>query len=130
MGQKGGVTHLAFSSDGTKLYSGARKVRRCINCKSKYFNLFLYLKIKKDAEINCWDLRKLGTILFSLKREVTTNQRIYFDLSSNSDLLISGSDNGQVYIWNLSQISQLASDQDINPIKAWQANRDCVNGVR
>lgn len=27
-GQQGGVTHLKFSSDGTKLYSGGRKVSR------------------------------------------------------------------------------------------------------
>ena len=26
VGQKGGVTHLMFSNDGTKLYSGSRKV--------------------------------------------------------------------------------------------------------
>ena len=27
-GQLGGVTHVLFSPDGTKLYSGGRKVRR------------------------------------------------------------------------------------------------------
>ena len=28
----------------------------------------------------CWDLRNPGTILYQMKRNVTTNQRIYFDL--------------------------------------------------
>lgn len=34
----------------------------------------------QDAELLCWDLRQPGHLLWSLSREVTTNQRIYFDL--------------------------------------------------
>lgn len=34
----------------------------------------------QDAELLCWDLRQPGHPLWSLSREVTTNQRIYFDL--------------------------------------------------
>ena len=56
-GQQGGVTHVAFSPDGTKLYSGGRK----------------------DPEILCWDLRNPGKILYTMMRQVATNQRIYFD---------------------------------------------------
>ena len=31
-GQVGGVTHVAFSPDGTRLYSGGRKVGHCYIC--------------------------------------------------------------------------------------------------
>lgn len=34
----------------------------------------------QDAELLCWDLRQPGHLLWSLSRDVTTNQRIYFDL--------------------------------------------------
>lgn len=34
----------------------------------------------QDPEILCWDLREPGRVVFSLKRNVATNQRIYFDL--------------------------------------------------
>ncbi|MGH0157999.1 UNVERIFIED_CONTAM: hypothetical protein FKN15_034701 [Acipenser sinensis] len=57
-GHQGGLTHLCFSPDGTLLYSGGRK----------------------DPEILCWDLREPGRVLFSMRRAVSTNQRMYFDL--------------------------------------------------
>lgn len=34
----------------------------------------------QDPEILCWDLREPDNVLFTLKRNVSTNQRIYFDL--------------------------------------------------
>ncbi|EGV93883.1 Telomerase Cajal body protein 1 [Cricetulus griseus] len=57
-GHQGGITHLCFHPDGNLFFSGARK----------------------DAELLCWDLRQPGHLLWSLRWEVTTNQRIYFDL--------------------------------------------------
>ncbi|XP_051851754.1 telomerase Cajal body protein 1 isoform X2 [Antechinus flavipes] len=57
-GHHGGITHLCFHPDGNRLFSGARK----------------------DDELLCWDLRQPGHLLLSLNREVSTNQRIYFDL--------------------------------------------------
>ncbi|XP_076363186.1 telomerase Cajal body protein 1 homolog isoform X2 [Tachypleus tridentatus] len=62
-GPVGGITHLVFSPDGTKLYTGGRK----------------------DPNIFCWDLRNPGQVLCSLRRLVTTNQRIYFDISRGFD---------------------------------------------
>ena len=67
-GQAGGVTHLQFSPDGTRLYSGGRK----------------------DPEVLCWDLRNLGRIMFSMQRNVTTNQRVYFDMDWSGRYLFSG----------------------------------------
>ncbi|XP_010613192.1 telomerase Cajal body protein 1 isoform X2 [Fukomys damarensis] len=57
-GHRGGITHVCFHPDGNRFFSGARK----------------------DAELLCWDLRQPSHPLWSLSREVTTNQRIYFDL--------------------------------------------------
>nr|CAD7587841.1 unnamed protein product [Timema genevievae] len=67
-GHTGGVTHLQFSPDGTKLYSGGRK----------------------DTEILCWDMRYPGTFLYTMHRTVQTNQRVYFDLTSDGRYLLSG----------------------------------------
>lgn len=36
----------------------------------------------QDPEILCWDLREPDNVLFTLKRNVATNQRIYFDLDA------------------------------------------------
>ncbi|KAG9469512.1 hypothetical protein GDO78_020347, partial [Eleutherodactylus coqui] len=57
-GPIGGVTHLLFSADGRCIFSGGRK----------------------DPEILCWDVRHPGKVLTSLRRDVTTNQRMYFDM--------------------------------------------------
>ncbi|KAJ8030698.1 Telomerase Cajal body protein 1 [Holothuria leucospilota] len=56
-GQASGVTQLMYSSDGSKLFSGGRKIL-------------------------CWDVRKLNEVLFCMNRDVTTNQRMYFDIDS------------------------------------------------
>ncbi len=46
-----------------------------------YHNLQLTIIVCcQDPEILCWDLRNPGSILFTVKRDVQTNQRIYFDL--------------------------------------------------
>lgn len=68
-GHKSGITHLKFSPDGLKLYSGSRK---------------------GDNDIVCWDLRNIGQTLYSAERTVTTNQRIYFDISTDGKFLVSG----------------------------------------
>jgi len=68
-GHKSGITHLQFSPDGLKLYSGSRK---------------------GDNDIVCWDLRNVGQTLYSVERKITTNQRVYFDISSDGKYLVSG----------------------------------------
>lgn len=59
---------MLFSPDGLQLYSGGRK----------------------DPEILCWDLRNPGQVLFTIKRTLETNQRIYFDLSADGTYLLTG----------------------------------------
>ncbi|XP_033760830.1 telomerase Cajal body protein 1-like [Pecten maximus] len=109
-GQQGGVTHLAFSPDGTKLYSGGRK----------------------DPEIICWDLRYPGQILFVALRQVQTNQRIYFELDRSGQYLFSGSHDGTVNVWDTTIApEELFPGQDpvLKVINKFQANKDTVNGV-
>ncbi|XP_060070641.1 telomerase Cajal body protein 1-like [Ylistrum balloti] len=109
-GQQGGVTHLAFSPDGTKLYSGGRK----------------------DPEIICWDLRYPGRILFVALRQVLTNQRIYFDLDRSGQYLFSGSHDGTVNIWDTTIApEELFPGQDpvLKVINTFQAHKDTVNGI-
>ncbi|XP_022098757.1 LOW QUALITY PROTEIN: telomerase Cajal body protein 1-like [Acanthaster planci] len=109
-GQMGGVTHLMFSPDSNRLYSGGRK----------------------DPEIICWDMRNPGRVLFSLMRDVTTNQRMYFDLDSTGQYLVSGNQDGTVSVWDTSQppvTEGSAGDSIIDPILRFTAHSDAVNGV-
>lgn len=109
-GQQGGVTHLAFSPDGTKLYSGGRK----------------------DPEIICWDLRNPGQILFVALRQVLTNQRIYFELDRSGQYMFSGSHDGTVNIWDTTVTpEELFPGQDsvLKVTNKFQAHKDTVNGI-
>ncbi|XP_053203934.1 LOW QUALITY PROTEIN: telomerase Cajal body protein 1-like [Panonychus citri] len=106
-GQRGGLTHLTFSPDGTKLFSGGRR----------------------DGEILCWDMRKLSSILFTLKRTVITHQRIYFDISSNGNCLVSGGDDGHVTFWNLDDKDEQSTNGFLDPVKKFKAHNESVNGV-
>lgn len=110
-GQTGGVTHLRFSSDKNRLYSGGRK----------------------DQEILCWDIRNPGNVLYSALREVSTHQRIYFDLDSEGRYLVSGNRNGSVTVWDTSQTPTPPLDDHSDPIllpaHKYKAHTDCVNGI-
>lgn len=67
---------MSFASDGILLYSGARM----------------------DSEILCWDLRNPGCVLYSFPRAVSTNQRIYFDLSACSTYVLSGESQQELWL--------------------------------
>ena len=79
----------------------------------------------KDSEILCWDIRNIGTVLFVIKREVNTNQRIYFDLSPDCQHFATGNDSGIVSVYDLNQTKEV-----LEPINTFEAHKDCVNGVR
>jgi hypothetical protein len=57
-GHTGGVTQCAFSADGVRLYSAARR----------------------DGAIQCWDVRLSGRVLATYHRASPTNQKIGFEL--------------------------------------------------
>ncbi|XP_042526714.1 telomerase Cajal body protein 1 [Dipodomys spectabilis] len=103
-GHQGGITHLCFHPDGNRFFSGARK----------------------DAELLCWDLRQPGHPLWSLNREVTTNQRIYFDLDPSGQFLVSGGTNGVVSVWD---ISGSCDNGKPEPVLSFVPQQDCTNGV-
>ncbi|XP_012966858.1 telomerase Cajal body protein 1 isoform X1 [Mesocricetus auratus] len=103
-GHQGGITHLCFHPDGNLFFSGARK----------------------DAELLCWDLRQPGHLLWSLSREVTTNQRIYFDLDPSGQFLVSGNTNGMVSVWDIS--GAFGDSSKLGPVMTFLPQKDCTNG--
>ncbi|XP_034020450.1 telomerase Cajal body protein 1 [Thalassophryne amazonica] len=103
----GGLTHLLFSPDGHYLYTGGRK----------------------DPEILCWDLREPGEVLFSLKRNVATNQRIYFDLDLSGRYLLSGDTEGVVSVWDTKTAPPNGSEEPLQPRLRFKAHWDCTNGI-
>ncbi|KAM6949564.1 telomerase Cajal body protein 1 [Aplochiton taeniatus] len=103
----GGLTHLLFSPDGQYLYTGGRK----------------------DPEILCWDLRDPGKVLFSLNRNVSTNQRIYFDLDPSGRYLLSGDTQGVVSVWDTLTAPPDGSEERVQPQLQFHAHGDCTNGI-
>ncbi|KAM8900663.1 telomerase Cajal body protein 1 isoform 2-T4 [Spinachia spinachia] len=103
----GGLTHLLFSPDGHYLYTGGRK----------------------DPEILCWDLREPDKVVFSLKRNVATNQRIYFDLDPSGRYLLSGDTDGMVSVWDTQTAPPDGDEELLQPQLSFQAHWDCTNGI-
>lgn len=75
----GGVTLMKFSSDGNRLFTGARK----------------------DNKLLAWDVRNVTVPLFTFNRNVETNQKIYFDLSWSGQWLMSGDTNGTLHVYDM-----------------------------
>lgn len=82
---RGGVTYLRFLSGRNLLISGARK----------------------DNQLLVWDLRQLTepVVIGQFTRLVNTNQRIYFDVSSDQNWLTSGDTSGIIHAWKLNDFS-------------------------
>lgn len=80
-GHTGGITFLKFLHGDNYLVSGARK----------------------DNKLLMWDIRNSFRPVLELNREVTTNQRIYFDVSEDGKWLASGDTNGLIHAWDISE---------------------------
>jgi len=105
-GQVGGVTQVTFTKDGTKLFAGGRK----------------------DNEVLCWDLRQPGTVLYTLQREVNTNQTIQFSLSPCEKYISSANTDGSIRIWDLERQADCVTGV-LEPITGWLLHGDASNGV-
>jgi len=101
-----GVTHVLYSRDGWQLFAGARK----------------------SNEILCWDLRTMSNEpLYRLHRggpgnEETTNQRLEFDIDISGKHLVSGSQHGEIYVYDL-------DGDGTTPTTPFPKHKDTVNGV-
>jgi len=93
-----GVTRVQFSLDGQVLVAGCRK----------------------SNAIQCWDIRNMTVPLFTLYRVCDTNQRIGFDMARDGVHLLTGSQDGNVYVYNL---------MDGNHVASYHLATDCVNSV-
>ena len=109
-GQKGGLTHLKFTPDGTKLIAGGRK----------------------DNDLLVWDMRQPGELYAVLNRTVETNQRIYFDVDSKGKYVMTGNTNGSVTAWDLASTRTLTpnvEDKVIPPVtEIKNLHLDAING--
>lgn len=108
-GQSGGVTSVKFAPCGNRLFAAGRK----------------------DDEILCFDLRNLGQVLFVLRRPMTTNQRIQFDLSADGRYLFSGDTTGNVHVWDLLKFEENSFDDDgsLTTIRSFKAHDQAVSGA-
>lgn len=80
---KAGITQLKFIKQQNILLSGARKNNALI----------------------FWDIRNTATPVLELSRNVETNQRIYFDVSSDESWLVSGDTNGMFHAWDIKSLN-------------------------
>ena len=106
-GLHNGVTHLAYSPDGTYLFSGERK----------------------SPNITCWDLRQPCKVYRQFNRTVETNQRIYFDISKNGKWLVSAATSGDILFWDLSSAECEAAESEVQDCFCqFKMHEDSVNG--
>ena len=82
----------------------------------------------QDNEILCWDLRNYGSILHIVKRNASSNQRYYFDTSSDFTALATGDDSGILRFYDLNS-SPPGEDKVLTCTAQFQAHDNCVNGV-
>lgn len=83
---------------------------------------------RKDGEIIGWDLRNPGQVLFSMKRTVETNQRIYFDLDPSGRYLFSGDTGGFIRVWDT--LKSIEISNNLPELVNYKLHNDCLNGVR
>lgn len=158
-GQRGGVTHLTFSPDGNRLFSGGRRVSyfrfrsEIVSLTNIILLLFVCMFMimsscsTQDPEILCWDVRNLGSVLSVMKRHADTNQRMFFDIDPAGDYLMTGNTDGSICAWLIrgserrSAEDQMpdgsgdrdcisSKDGDSGPVLTFQAHGDSANGVR
>lgn len=84
-GHRVGITYLRFIAQRNLLVSGARK----------------------DSDLLIWDMRNTSAPVHRLARTVGTNQCIYFDVSGDEKLLVSGDTTGIIHAWDIRDFAQV-----------------------
>lgn len=116
-GHKGGITTMAFSLDGLRLYSGARKDKEiiCWDLRVRTFPTTTHKIFKPPWRKKVTDHFPLlevlilfwfqvpGRPVFCVNRESNTNQKISIDLSTCGKWLVSGGTDGKVQVWNVAE---------------------------
>ncbi|KAG1701403.1 Telomerase Cajal body protein 1 [Nymphon striatum] len=130
-GQSGGLTHIKFSFGWKSFIQWRTKANQLQQMCRYRKNIPFLSSTLVDHEILCWDLRNPGEVLFSMKREVNTNQRIYFDIDPSDNYMVSGNHNGIINIWETGCLPMRENDTEIvlEPILQFQGHNDAVNGV-
>lgn len=85
VGDNAGVTQLKFFESGNYLASGSRK----------------------NSNLLIWDMRNISVPWRVFERAVSTNQRIYFDISENEQWLVSGDTAGMAHVWNIKNFDDI-----------------------
>lgn len=62
---------------------------------------------RRHGDIVRWDLRNLDEPLLVYSRELSTNQRIYFDVDRSGSILVTGSENGDVRTYSFTDSSNV-----------------------
>ncbi|XP_035888972.1 telomerase Cajal body protein 1 isoform X4 [Phyllostomus discolor] len=119
---------LCFSPDGSQLFCGFNRTVRVFSTArpGRDCEVRATFGARKDSELLCWDLRQPAHPLWSLSREVTTNQRIYFDLDPTGQFLVSGSTSGAVSVWDTGRSEH---ERTPEPVLSFLPQKDCTNGV-
>lgn len=77
-------------------------------------------------------MRNLSRVLFVMRRDADTNQRVYFDLDASGQRLISGDQQGGLHWWDVHSVADSLADSDDFLKTSHQfpdLHQDCLNGV-
>ena len=88
-----GVTQVSFAPDGILLLAGERK----------------------SSAIVGWDIRQTSAPLFTCKRELTTNQRLQFDIDPSSAACATADERGRVLVYDIRE--EAAAPDDSPPLE-------------